>query len=253
MRASDYKIKKIMNAECSLVYKEEQLQKTIQCSKEAFEENETEDFLSYAEFLYQQGKYIHKRWWAMQGMLLLLLWCMLELTESNFYVQRGMGIAAALFAILLLPELWKNRNACALEVEGASYYSLRQIYAARISVFALVDFMLLCAFALPAVLTKRVPAEEMMIQFFLPFLVTCCICFQALYSKRAESEAFALALCGVWCIVWTQMVLNEKVYKAISLPIWCAMTVIAALYLVYCIRRGQSRCEKMWEVHIEWN
>lgn len=30
--------------------------------------------ISYAEFLYQQSRYIHKRWWVLQGLLLLLLY-----------------------------------------------------------------------------------------------------------------------------------------------------------------------------------
>lgn len=249
MRMSNGQLRKRLGSDHAVFYTEEGLRETIEKSKAAFAKSEAEAFTSYAEFLYQQSSYIHKRWWILQGMLLLLLWLVLDLTGSGFYTQRGMGVAASLFAVLLLPELWKNRNANALEIESASYYSLRQIYSARIFALALVDFLLLCAFALPVVLTGKLPAEEMMVQFFLPYLVTCCICFRILFGNRTGSEAFALFLCVVWCAMWTKILLNEAVYGLISMPVWSAMTIIAALYLIYCVYKGTNGCTKMWEVN----
>lgn len=253
MKLSDNQLKKHLGAKSKVFYTEKNLQETIQKSKAAFVESEAENFISKAEFLYQQSKYIRKRWWILQGMILFLLWLILQLTERNVQLQRGIGISASLFAILLLPELWKNRNANALEIESVSYYSLRQIYSARIFAFALVDFLLLCAFTLPTVLTGRLLVEEMMIQFFLPYLVACCICFRVLYSKGIGSEAFALFLCFVWCAVWTKIVLDEKIYGTLSLPVWFVMTVVAVFYLGYCIYKGQNSCTGMWEENKLWN
>lgn len=249
MSLSNYQLKKQLGTKSKIIYTEKRLQTTLQKSKAAFAENEAEDFISYAEFLYQQSKYIHKRWWILQGVLLFLFWIILQLTESNYYIQRCMGIAASAFAVLLLPELWKNRNANALEIESVTYYSLRQIYSARIFAFALIDFLMLCVFALTVMLNGKIFLEEMMIQFFLPYIVTCCICFRILYSNRIGSEIFTLILCIAWCTIWTQIVLNEKIYDAVSLPIWILMTVIAALYLIYCVHKGPSCCTKMWEVN----
>ena len=153
MRLSDYQLRNRLGAKKEILYTDKGLAETIERSKAAFAESEAKNDTSYAEFLYQQSRYIRKRWWILQGMLLLLIWFMLQMTESSIYVQRYMGIAASLFAILLLPELWKNRNANALEIESVSYYSLRQIYSARILAFALVDFLLICAFTLSVVFT----------------------------------------------------------------------------------------------------
>lgn len=253
MSLSNHQLRKHLGAENKVIYTEKKIQETIRRSRAAFEENEAEDFISRAEFLCQQSKYIHRRWWVLQGMLLFLFWLILQLTESNVYIQRCMGIAASLFAVLLLPELWKNRNANALEIESVSYYSLRQIYSARILVFALVDFLLLCIFTLLVMMTGKVYATEMMIQFFLPYIVACCICFRVLSCRRIGSEAFALFLCVVWCVMWMQVVLNEKIYGTVSLPAWFAMTVTAMLYLAYCIYRGQDKCTEMWEVNTLWN
>lgn len=247
MRLSNDQIRKRLGIEKKVFYTQEKLQETIEKSKTAFYENEAEDCISRMEFLYQQSRYIKKRWWVLQGILLFWLWFILQQVNSSFYVQRCMGVAASLFAVLLLPELWKNRNANALEIEGVSYYSLRQIYSARIFAFALVDFLLLCTFTLLAVLNGKVLVEEIMIQFFLPYIVACCICFRVLASSKAGSEVFAISLCIVWCAIWTQIVLSEKVYGAVSLQIWIIMTIASVFYLGYCIYKEQNSCKRIWE------
>lgn len=253
MKLSDNKLRKYLGAKTYISYSEKGLQDTLMQAKAAFYENEAGGHLSYKEFLYWQSKYIHKRWWILQCLLLLMLWAILKLNGSSYYIQRGMGVSAPLFAVLFLPELWKNRSSGALEIEGSAFYSLRQIYAARIFMFAIVDMILLCIFSMAAILTQKILPEEMLIHFFLPYIVSCCICFSTLYSRKAGSEAFAVALCMVWCGVWIQIVLNEKIYEAISFPAWCAMTAVAALYLGYCIYKGQKECKEMWEVKSSWN
>lgn len=253
MKRTDLQIREYLNANDGFSFDKARLQETIQKSKEAYYESEAENMLSDAEFLYQQSRYIHKRWWLLQGGVLLLLWIFLEYTKSSLYIRRGMGVAAPLFALLLLPELWKNRNAGAMEIEAAAYYSLRQIYAARIFLFALADLLLLCLFSFAVVLTGKVSAEEMVIQFFLPYAVTCCICFHTLYSRKIVSEAFALLLCILWCAAWTQLLLKENIYEAVSPAIWFMMLAAAVWYLGYCIYRGQKRCKEIGEVGMIWN
>ena len=247
MSLSNNQLKKLLGAKNKVLCSEEKMQDTICKAKTAFVENEAEDFITHAEFIYQQSKYIHKRWWILQGVILGFLWLFLQETQSSFYIQRCMGVAASLFAILLLPELWKNRNENALEIESVSFYSLRQIYSARMLAFAFVDCLLLGAFALPILMTGKVMIQELVIQFFLPFIVSCCICFRVLYSNKIGSEIFALLLCVVWCAVWTQIVLNEKIYGLISLPAWSIMTGVSVFYLGYCVYKGQNDCMKMWE------
>lgn len=253
MRVSNHLIRKYLCMNNNYVYNEECLRETIQKSKEAFYEKEAKEFLSGAEFLYQQSKYIRKRWWTLQGAVLLILWLLFEFTESSFYIRRNMGIAAPLFAVLLLPELWKNRNNATLEIEGASCYSLRQIYAARIYLFAMVDFLLLCLFFLATVLTGKMLLKEMMINFFLPYIVTCCICFRSFVSRKTSSEAFSFLLCIVWCAVWTRLILNEKLYGAISPFVWFVVIIVAILYLCYCIRKEKKNYREIWEVKSLWS
>ena len=46
-------------------------------------------------------------------------------------MMRIMGISATIFVVLIVPEIWKNRRNGAIEIEQASYYTLRQICTAR--------------------------------------------------------------------------------------------------------------------------
>lgn len=247
MKLSNYRIKKHLGAKDSVPYSEKGLKETILKAKAAFYENEAEDSLSPAEFLYTQSKYIHTRWWFMQAFVLLTLWVILKISESSLYIQRSMGIMAPVFAVLLLPELWKSQNSGTVEVECAAYYPLHQIYAARIFLSAMVDLFLLTFFSVAAIASGKVIIEEIVINFFLPYIVTCCICFHSLYNTKIHGEAFALTMCMAWCSIWTLIVSNEKVYGAVSYPTWLAITAISALYLGYCIFKGQRSFQRIWE------
>lgn len=236
----------VLKGSSGIVDNQEKIDTCVIKSKLAFYENEAENDLSKAEFLYQQSQYIHKRWWAIQGLILFVLWWIMKYSGSDFYIHRSMWIMAPLFVVLIMPELWKNRQANAMEVECTAYYSLRQVYAARLVLFAMVDLVLLSVFCLAAVYTTGMTMQELVVQFFLPCNVTCCICFHTLYSKMIHSEIFTLLLCVIWSLVWALIVWNESVYNAISVPVWNVLLIMSILYLGYCIHRGQRKCDDTW-------
>lgn len=231
--------------------KEEKIVKTIEASKAAFYEGEAEGRLSWPEFLMQQSRYLKKRWWVLQGGLLGFVLFLMHASESDYYIQRSLGVAAPLFVVLILPELWKNRSCGAMEVECTTFFSLRQIYAARMVLFAGVDLVLLSLFFCGA--SFVVTFWEMLVQFVLPLNVACCICFRCLYSKKNGSEVFSLLLCAVGTGLWMQVLLHDAVYNAVSVPMWCLMLVLSFGYLAYCILRGSREWEQTWEVKAIWN
>ena len=232
---------------------ESKLQKTIAVSKAAFVAEEAEQTLSFAEFLYQQSKYIRKFWWAAQAVLLVAVCLFMYIADSDFYTRRTLGVAAPLFVILILPELWKNRTHDAMEVEGTTFYTLRQVYAARMTLFAGVDLVLLTAFFFSASFFARVTIMELLIQFVLPFNVACCICFGSLYGRQNSSEAFSILLCSVWTGLWILVVLSDTVYNAISVPVWMGLLAASLAYMGYSIRKGQKTIYRTWEVQPSWN
>lgn len=216
----------------------------------AWEENST---LSRGEFILQQVKFIKKRWWILQALVLVGLWAILKYGDSTYSVQRSIGLFAPLFALLILPEIWKNRTADAMEVEYTARFSLRQIYAARMTLFGIADLLMLTVFFAAASSLGRITAGELVIQFLVPFNITACICFRTLYSKHIGSEVLAMVLCVVWIALWERIVLQENLYQTISVPVWVGLLVASATYLAYWIQRGQSRTSQMWEVKPQWN
>lgn len=225
--------------------------RTLESSRAALYENEALNSVSWPEFVYWQSGYIRKRWWILQAGLLLALWCGLAVTEQIGNVSRLMGTAAPLFVVLLVPELWKSRTYHTEEVEGAAYFSTRQIYGARLLLFAMVDAALLSVFCVAASFTLRITLREMMIQFFLPFNVSCCICFRALCGRRMESEYAALGLCGLWAGIWVWILLREAIYGIIALPVWEGAVLLSMGYMGYSIYRVLRDCESLTEVRRE--
>lgn len=242
-----------MNWKENDVYTEESLQRAIRRATAAFYEGEEAQCLSRWEFLVQQSRCIQCRWWVLQGALLILVWCLLKTADSTAYVQRSLGVAAPLFVLLALPELWKNRSCNAMEVEGAALYSLRQIYAARLTLFIGMDVLLLSSFFLAARWSGTVTLWELLVEFLLPCNVSCCICFSCLYSPRFSSETLCLVLCGTFAAFWETLLLRDAIYRAVSPVLWAAMLAGSFLLLIRCIRKGQAVLYNVWEVKPIWN
>ena len=148
---------------------EEKMMHTIAVSKSAFLSGEAAQMVSPGEFLFLQSRLIQKRWWFLQGLLLAFVCLFLCHMETDYLIRRALGLAGPLFVILILPELWKNRNFDAMEVECTTYYTIRSIYAARLVLFAGVDLLLLSAFFAGASVFAKITLWEMLIQFLLPF------------------------------------------------------------------------------------
>ena len=216
---------------------EERLRDTIEKSKVAFWQGEKAGEISWMEFLYQQAAYVQKHWWLAQGMVLSALWLILYVSDSGVYERRCMGILTPCFVILLLPELWKNRSSHAVEVEGAAYFSLQKIYAARLILFGMADTCLLSVFCIISVFTVRMAAMDFLIQFVLPLNVTCSICFLTLQSKRNLSISSSFMICMGWIAVWVSVVLKDGIYEKISEPVWGGTILGSFACLCYSVMR----------------
>ena len=227
---------------------EEKLQETIVVSKLFLYAGESERTVSPREFLFLQAKLIQKRWWFLQGILLVVVCLFLCHMKTDALIRRALGLAGPLFVILVLPELWKNRNYDAMEVECTTYYTIRSIYAARLTLFAGIDIVLLSGFIAGASMLTRITLWEILIQFILPFNVTCCICFRTLYAACIRSEALTMLLCILWTGSWAVLILSDAVYSAISFPIWIAALTASFLGMGYTLSRGWKRWQQMLEV-----
>ena len=129
----------------------------------------------------------------------------------------------------------------------AAYYTLRQIYSARMLLFGIVDIFLVTVFCGAAALSLSLSLTDLLTQFLFPMAVTACICFGIFCSRRAFSETAAVGMCAVWSAVWWFILLNEQIYAAVTLPVWAALFGAALLFICFAVCRSIRRCGSIWE------
>ena len=190
MRRDEKEIRNYIKSIKELKISEEKEKKAVQAAKEAFYEGEQKRSLSSFEFLYEQSRYIQKRWWILQAAILMGLWWFLVYTESGEYVKKGMGMAASLFAVLIMPELWKNRNTGAMEIEGTTFYTLRQVYAARLMAFALADGFLLGIFFAAASFSGRLTYGRQWCSFLFPLILAAAFVLAHYTAEKQVRKYF---------------------------------------------------------------
>lgn len=232
----------------TVISDEQKIRLTVKKSLEAFYAAEEKKILSYHEFLWTQLKVIEKKWWLFQFLLLFCLWFILKNAEDDFYIQRSLGVIASLFVILVIPEFWKNSSNKSMEIEAVSYFSLKQVYAARTLLFGIADTLLLTVFCGAATAGLHFELLQLMVQFLLPLSVTACICFGTLCSKYSFSEGSAIILCVLWSAIWLFIVLNENIYEKIAVPVWILLIGFAAIYMFLAIYRLLNHCNHYLEV-----
>lgn len=226
---------------------EETIQETIRRSKNAFYKAEQEGIVSYHEFLWIQLKCMPKKWWAFQSLILAVLWMLLNCVPDEELLVRSLGVASSLFVILIIPELWKNRLYGCMEIEAASYYTLRQIYAARMLLFGMADILMLTLFCGAASAGLRVGMSQLLIQFLFPLCVTAGICFGLLCSRYFLSETAAVVGCIVWNSVWMFVILDGDVYERIAMPVWVILMGLVILFTAFVIYRILANCDRYLE------
>ena len=227
---------------------EQKVTETIRKSMEVYCLAEQERLLTYWEFLWTQLWLIRKRWWLFQLLLLTWLWAVLPTIRTEQLVQRIFGVTASLFIILIIPELWKNQTCQSMEIEAASYYSLRRIYAARMLLFGIVDIILITLFCTSAAVRMDLMFSQLLIQFLFPMTVTAAICFGILCSRYPFGETAAMMMCIAWSAVWLGIILNEKIYAAITFPLWLTFIGIAFVFLAFTVYQTLRSCNHYWEV-----
>lgn len=230
-----------------IVPNEQNIKETIKKSIDVFCSVEQERLLNYWEFLWAQSRLIRKRWWLFQLILLSVLGAALPSLQGGYYTQRYMGVAASLFIILIIPEFWKSQTYQSMEIESVSYYSLRQIYSARMLLFGIVDIVLITFFCWLSFAALNVTLSQILVQFIFPMVVTACICFGMLCNKHPFSETVAVMMCTVWSGIWLLVVLNERIYTAITYPLWLTFLVIALLFAAFTIYRTLYCYNDYWE------
>lgn len=232
---------------------EQKIQETIASSKRAFYEHMEEENMSPLDFLAVQLQLMGKRIWLLQIIIFVLLWLSLYLQTGEHLSYGGFSVWVPLLGMTLIPELWKNLKNRAVEIENTTYFGLKKIYTARILLMGMGELLLVSAFFICAAVTVRASLFEVMINFLLPFNVTCCICFAVLCSMKINSELLAAGLCVLWSLLWYRVVVAEKLYRTIAPSIWLGLVVVSLGFMIYMIGRSVKTAAHYCEGEWLWN
>ena len=250
---SEIFLKEAFSLEPIIPVREEKILQAVESSMRKLEQAQFEQPIDIWEFLFQQSRFIKKNWWLMQAILLCLLYWYVQLFGNPQTIRQALGIAAPLFVILVIPELWKNTSNNALDIEGTTMYTLQQVYAARLILFAGVDLLLLSVFCICTSLSHTLSLWDIMTQFIIPMNVTCCIALTCLYCPRIGNQSFSILLCLLFAMMWREVVRTEQIYKAITIPTWYALLFLSMTYMGYCLFRGQQNLRQYMAIRIAGN
>lgn len=203
--------------------------------------------IDFAEFIIFQMKIMRKRWWVLQAALLLLACQWLYISGDANYIYRGLSIFATLFVILIIPELWVNMKYKSMEIEDASLFNLRNVYAAKLIAFGIVDTIFLSFFCATVTQLQYVLLVDVLKQFVFPVMIAATICMSVFSCRNPFSELTTVVICIVANTLWTTVVLNESIYCKITFWIWICLFAVSFLLIIYSVYKALNKNSKYKE------
>ena len=242
---------RMIGGECSVSPRENAVTRAVDNSIGVFYTSQMSGKLSYGEFFRIQVGLIEKRWWVFQGILLLGVWGILSLSSASQETQRAMSVAAALFVVLAMPEIWKNKASKSMEIEGTTYYTLRQVYSAKLIAFGLVDVLMLSGFCLITTSTQAISLFALLTQLVFPMLVATSICFFIFCGKKHLDEVIGIVVCMGVNSLWMLIVMREEIYEMITPGLWGLMLLLAVGFTVMSLWRVLKSSNRYEEVMLD--
>ncbi len=200
--------------------------------------------MSYFEFLCNQLKFVKKRWWILQGTILILLYMLLnDFSNTSGEMERTLGSLSTAFATMIIPEIWKSRRSDMMEIEVSSFYSLRSICAARMLLFGIVDLIMLSLFFVVTYNTVQISIYSLIIKVLIPLNVSACISLKLLYAKCGVNEYVAVFVNVAWLMIWTLIVIQNNIYQLIVEPIWILILLFSFAYIIITAWKSKINCD----------
>ena len=228
---------------------EEKILETIQKSKNVIMDVQSENMMSYTEFLFSQFQLIRKRWWVLQAMLLVFILLIMPFMGDSIYMMRTLGIASVFFVVMIIPEVWRNKESNSRQIEVTCLFSLRQIYSARIFLIGMVDAFMITIFLTVVCISMKMQFTDLLVQFLFPMIITAGICF-AMLNCSLLNEAISILGCFLWGIIWWGIVMNNAIYERIAMPIWIILFVLAVCFLIGAVYKTIHDCNRFLEVNL---
>lgn len=217
--------------------REEHIQETIDASINAFCVSEEKRRTSMFEFVFTQFNYIQKRWWLFQGLLLAIMWFLFMRNFGPDVNRKVIGFFAPVFAVMILPELWKNRSFNALEIESCSYYTIRSVYVARLILFGMVDLIMMSFFFFLSIISFEWIDARIIFEFLVPFNCVCIVLLKLVSSVKSDDIVIGVFSSMILMLCWQIIIYDNQIYEEISIYLWVGLLLLSSLFLIYMAKQ----------------
>ena len=250
---SDKKIESLLKnipKQITAVPSKDAVEDTVLKAKEIMIAKEKRNRMDFAEFLIVQMKMMRKKWWLLQGLLLLLACGWLSASGDADYIYQGLSIFATLFVILIIPELWKNMECKSMEIEASAFFDLRKVYAAKLIAFGLVDTIFITFFCIITTQLQNILFIDMLKQFVFPVIIAATICMTVFSCRNPFNELVTMIICIVANLIWMAITFNEMIYSKITPLIWMGVFAFCISLIFYNVRKVLNQNSKYREGEI---
>ncbi|POP31445.1 hypothetical protein C3B58_16405 [Lactonifactor longoviformis] len=157
----------------------EALTRILPLAKQEYRARAQRQSIPFGGFLVRQIRFLGKRVWFSQALLLLLL-CLLVNTGYNIrsgitsltFVPFLLGCCSVLLLTAAVPMLYRSVRFQMLETEAAARFSVSRLLLARLCIIGSGDLVMLTALLLFAIQKSGLSAGGILLYLLVPFLLT---------------------------------------------------------------------------------
>lgn len=202
-------------------------------------------FRAFARFALGQARFIRKRVWAAQIVLVIGMVALCGMTEWMFpgaAAERTALLASLLGAVAVavgLPDLMASRASGTEELEYACRFDCRAVMLARMILLGGSEVLAVTVAALAAPAVVGTSTFSLLLHACAPYFVSCLGCLAL--ARRVSAQAALPAMA-----VWTALVmaasialygLTRTAYEAASVGAWALVAAVAAVLALREARR----------------
>lgn len=217
----------------------------IKSAYEIPESNRKKDFLinleipkiSFFKFFISQIKYIRKRVFLIQAIIMLVCLVALLITnKTNLNIKYISSLPSAIpyFVLIIATEISRSISHNMTELEMTTKYSLGQIIIVRTTILGSLNFIFLMFLLIFLKLKLDYSTLSLSLYIFIPFLLTCFGSLYVMNYIRNKNVNFYCAGISTF-ISLTNILLcntNSNMYNYLNLRFWLILFVVLILGVI---------------------
>lgn len=237
-------------------FSDKSLKDTIEKSKIIYKNSKKNKLISNTEFLLLQVKYINKKLWLSQ-LIIVFLFSVLLLNDTSENISQVSSIyfslAIPLLVICAIPEIYRNIQHESFEIESCSYFSLKKVYLSKLLIIGMVDLIFATIIISLTSKATGLPFYQLIIYFLVPFNSTCCICFTSMSNLEKKSSYLNCISIGlIWTVILYSLSKYTYIYEILQNRIWIVLIIMSMFYMAFIIKKFLANTRSYLDV-IEFN